>query len=101
MVLGPADLAATVDVDLDEPHVAHPLEMRTYGVGVEPEMVGDLSRGDGPAALTEVPVDRVPGVVGQCFQHVERPWGRVCRRNHSHVAQASPFHDITRRVPVK
>ena len=70
-VLRTADGALGVGDHVEEAHLAHPIEVRAHGVGVEPERVGDLGGGQRGGRAGELEVDRVAGVVAERLQQLE------------------------------
>ena len=68
-MLGPADTAARIDADLEQPDLAHPFEMGTYRVGMKPEGARDVVRGKRARRPSELEEDCVAGVVAEGLQH--------------------------------
>ncbi len=91
-VLRPTDLAATTDLHRDEAGVAHAIEVRTHGVRVEFDHVGDLGGREWLGGPRQLEVDGVAGVVTQRLEEVESRLGVGCLR------RSIPGHDpeITR-----
>ena len=85
-MLRPPELAPRVGLDVDEADVAHPLEVRTHGVGVEAQRVGDIGGGERSRRARQLEVDRVPRVVAERLEDIEMSgverleWRRVWRR---------------------
>ena len=78
-MLGTPDLTAGVDFDLEQTDLAQALEMRPHRVDVESETFGDLGSGEGTASDEQLEVHRVPRVVAQRLEHVERRHGTGTR----------------------
>ena len=97
-VLRPPDLTAGVGGDLEQPDLAHPVEVRAHGVRVEAEPLGDLRRDERARRAGQLQVDGVAGVVAQHPQHVTRR-----QRSRQRVASRRNLHgdQITRSRPVK
>ena len=72
-MLGPAELAPRLGLDVDEADVAHPLEMWAHGVGVEPQRVGDVGGRERAGRPRQLEIDRVARVVAERLEHVEVP----------------------------
>ena len=90
-VLGPADVTAAADLHLEQAGLTHAFEVRSYGVGVQPERVGDVGRRERSRRAGEFEVDRVPRVVAQRLEQVElRRSGQSGRRIR--WASGGPIH---------
>ena len=70
-MLRPADGAAVVALHVEQADVAHALEVRTHGVDVEPERLGDVGGGQRSCRSRQLEVDRVAGVVAERLQQIE------------------------------
>jgi hypothetical protein len=70
-VLGTADRAPGVGLDVEQADVAHALEVGPDGVGVQVERLGDLGGGQRARRARQLQVDGVAGVVAQRLEHGE------------------------------
>ena len=70
-VLGAADRAGGRGGHLDQTEVAHPFEVRSHGVGVQVERLGDLGRGERSGRSRQLEVDGVAGVVAEGLEDLE------------------------------
>ena len=67
-VLRSADRGADFGRNLQQADLPHALEVRSDGVGVQAERVGDVSRGQRLGRPGQLQVDGVPGVVAEGLQ---------------------------------
>jgi len=67
-----ADAAAPTGLDVEQPDVAHALEVRAHRVDVQVEDLGDVGGGQRQRRARQLEVDGVAGVVPERLQHVER-----------------------------
>jgi len=79
-VLRSAHPAACFGRHVQEPHVAHALEVRSDGVHVQPEAVGDVGGAQRDRRAGQFEVDGVTRVVAQRLQDLEATRGLRRRR---------------------
>ena len=70
-MLRATDRALGVGDHVEQAHLAHPVEVRAHGVGVQPERVGDLRGGQRSGRAGQLEVDRVAGVVAERLEQLE------------------------------
>jgi hypothetical protein len=78
-VLRPADVAPTADLDVEQPGLAHALQVGAHGVGMQVECLGDVGGGERTRRPREFEVDRVAGVVAERLEQIELRWARQRR----------------------
>ena len=83
-----------VDALLEQPDLAHALEVRPHGVGMQLERTGDVSRGQRPRRPGELEVDGVAGVVTERLEDLE-PRRGVARCLARLVARTTTGHPPT------